>query len=84
MIVVRFVFFLNSNVMSWKSSKQEIVVNSTIEVEYIATSSATKEAIWIRKFISELSVVLSIMDPIDLYCDNDGAIVPAKEPKSHQ
>lgn len=84
MIVVRFVFFLNSNVMSWKSSKQEIVVNSTIEVEYIATSSATKEAIWIRKFISELSVVLSIMDLIDLYCDNDGAIVPAKEPKSHQ
>ena len=76
--------FLNSNVMSWKSSKQEIVVNSTIEVEYIATSSATKEAIWIRKFISELSVVLSIMDLIDLYCDNDGAIVQAKEPKSHQ
>ncbi|KAI5410451.1 hypothetical protein KIW84_055816 [Lathyrus oleraceus] len=28
--------------------------------------------------------VLSIVDSIDLYCDNNGAIAQAKEPRSHQ
>ena len=37
-----------------------------------------------RKFISELGVVPTIVDPIDLYCDNNGAIALAKEPRSHQ
>ena len=44
---------------------------------------AAKEAVWIRKFISDLGVVPSIADPIDLYCDNNGAIAQAKEPRSH-
>ena len=70
--------------MSWKSSKQSIVADSTIEAEYIAASEAAKEAAWIRKFITELGVVPSISDPIDLYCDNNGAMAQAKEPRSHQ
>ncbi|KAI5383626.1 hypothetical protein KIW84_070849 [Lathyrus oleraceus] len=67
-----------------KSSKQDTVADSTIEAEYIATSSAAKEAVWIKKFISELGVVPSIVDPIGLYYDNNGAIAQAKEPRSHQ
>ncbi|KAI5397676.1 hypothetical protein KIW84_063483 [Lathyrus oleraceus] len=67
-----------------KSSKQDTVVDSTIEAEYIAASSATKEVVWIKKFISELGIVPSIVDPIGLYCDNNGAIAQAKEPRSHQ
>ncbi|WJX67633.1 hypothetical protein P8452_52083 [Trifolium repens] len=35
-------------------------------------------------FITELVVVSSIVDPISLYCDNNGAIAQAKEPRSHQ
>ena len=69
---------------SWKSSKQSTMADSTIEAEYIAASEAAKEAVWIRKFITELGVVPSISDPIDLYCDNNGAIAHAKEPGSHQ
>ena len=60
--------------MSWKSSKQETVIDSTTEAEYIAASEAAKEAIWIRKFVSELGVVPSYSSSIDLYCDNNGAI----------
>ena len=37
----------------------------------------------LRKFISELGVVPSIVDPVPLYCDNNGAIAKAKEPRSH-
>ncbi|PKI60922.1 hypothetical protein CRG98_018699 [Punica granatum] len=70
--------------MSWKSSKQETVADSTTEAEYIAASNAAKEAVWIKKFVTELAVVLSIADPVDLYCDNNGAIAQAKEPRSHQ
>ena len=70
--------------MSWKSSKQETVADSTIEAEYIAASEAAKEAVWIRKFVSELGVVPSVSNPMDLYCDNSGAIAQAKEPRSHE
>ena len=70
--------------MSWKSSKQETVTDSTTEAEYIAASEAAKEAVWIRKFVSELGVVPSASSPVDLYYDNSGAIAQAKEPRSHQ
>ena len=65
-----YVFCLNGGAVSWKSSKQETVADSITEAEYIVAS----EAIWIRKFISELGVVPSCSSPIDLYCDNSGAI----------
>ena len=58
----------------WKSSKQSTVADSTTEVEYIASSDAAKEAVWIKKFITDLEVVPSITNPIDVYCDNNGAI----------
>ena len=70
--------------MSWKSSKQVTVADSTTEAEYIVASEAAKEAVWIRKFIYELGVVPSCSSLIDLYCDNSGAIAQAKEPRSYQ
>jgi hypothetical protein len=46
-----FVFYLNRGAVSWKSSKQDIVADSTMEDEYIAASKAAKKAIWIRNFV---------------------------------
>ena len=79
-----YVFCLNGAAVSWKSSKQATVADSTTEAEYIAASDAAKEAVWLKKFIGELGVVPSIANPIALYCDNNGAIAQAKEPRSHQ
>ena len=79
-----YVFILNGGAVSWKSSKQETTADSTTEAEYIAASEAAKEGCWIRKFVSELGVVPSAEGPIELYCDNNGAIAQAKEPRSHQ
>ncbi len=79
-----YIFLLNRDAVSWKSSKQSTIVDSTIEAEYIAASKAAKEAVWMRKFIAELEVVPSIIDPITVYYDNNGAITQAKEPRSHQ
>src|SRR5688572_28750992 len=43
-----FVFKLNGGAVSWKSSKQETVADSTTE--------AAKEGVWIRNFLIELGV----------------------------
>jgi hypothetical protein len=77
-----FVFCLNGGTVSWKSSKQETVAYLTMEVEYIASSEAAKEAVLIKKFVSVLGVVPSASSSMDLYCDNSGAISRAKEPRS--
>ncbi|XP_074313584.1 secreted RxLR effector protein 161-like [Silene latifolia] len=77
-----YVFLLNGGAVSWKKSKQDTVADSTIEAEYIAASEATKEAVWIRKFVCELGVIPSISSPINVYCDNNGAIAQAKEPST--
>ncbi|KAK8540308.1 hypothetical protein V6N12_046595 [Hibiscus sabdariffa] len=66
-----------------KSSMQETVVDSATKAEYVSASEATKEIVWIKKFISELGVVPSISDVVGLYCDNNGVIAQAKEPRSH-
>ncbi|KAK1424219.1 hypothetical protein QVD17_19540 [Tagetes erecta] len=79
-----FVFTLNGGAVSWKSSKQSVVADSTTESEYIAASDAAKEAVWMKKFITDLDVVPSIRKPIEIFCDNTGAIAQAKEPRSHQ
>nr|GEX79134.1 hypothetical protein [Tanacetum cinerariifolium] len=49
------------------------------EVEYIAAFDASKEAVWVRKFILGLGVVPMIEEPISMYCDNTGAISIANE-----
>ena len=52
-------FTLNNGVVNWKSSKHELTIDSTLEVEYISASEAAKEAVWIRKFTAKLEVVPS-------------------------
>ena len=79
-----YVFCLNGGAISWKSSKQDTVADSTTESEYIAASDAAKEVVWLRRFLSGLGVILSSLDPVSLFCDNNGAIAQAKEPRSHQ
>ena len=77
-------FSLNGGAVIWKSSKQEMIADSTTESEYITASEVAKEAVWIKKFITELGVVPSIVQPILLYCDTNEVIAQDKKPRSHQ
>ncbi|KAL0302808.1 UNVERIFIED_CONTAM: Retrovirus-related Pol polyprotein from transposon TNT 1-94, partial [Sesamum angustifolium] len=70
-------------VVAWKSSKQATKTDSTTKAEYIAASEATKEVVWMKKYIQELGVVPSIAEPVNILCDNNGALAQAKEPRSH-
>nr|GFA32283.1 retrovirus-related Pol polyprotein from transposon TNT 1-94 [Tanacetum cinerariifolium] len=74
-----YVFVLNGGDVDWKSTKQSIFATSYIDAEYIAAFYASKEAVWIRKFIYGLGIVPTIEEPISMYCDNIGAIAIAKD-----
>ncbi|GKF04268.1 hypothetical protein Tco_0034936 [Tanacetum coccineum] len=74
-----YVFVLNGDVVDWKSTKQSIFATSSTDVEYIAAFDASKEAVWIRKFIFGLGVVPTIEEPINMYCDNTRAIAIVKD-----
>jgi len=69
-----YLFVMNRGAVSWKSSKQDTVSASTTEAEYIAASEEAKEAVWIRNFLMALGVVQGASNPLDVYCDNNGAI----------
>nr|GEV30559.1 hypothetical protein [Tanacetum cinerariifolium] len=74
-----YVFVLNGGAVDWKSAKQSIFATSSTKTEYIVAFDASKEAVWVRKFISGLSMVPIIEEPISMYCDNTRAIAIANE-----
>ncbi|KAL2227274.1 UNVERIFIED_CONTAM: Retrovirus-related Pol polyprotein from transposon TNT 1-94 [Sesamum indicum] len=49
-----YVFTFCSSCISWKSQLQHIVALSTTEAEYIATTEAFKEALWLDGLIKEI------------------------------
>ncbi len=73
-VVTGFVFTLNGGAVSWKSFKQETVVDFTTEVEYIAVSEVAKEGVWIRNFFIEFGVFSNAFSLLNFYCDNNGVI----------
>ncbi|KAL0416707.1 UNVERIFIED_CONTAM: Secreted RxLR effector protein [Sesamum latifolium] len=78
-----FIFKLNGDLVAWKSSKKATTMDFTTKAEYIAASEAAKKAIWMKNYIQELGVVPSIVKPVVIFCDNNGAIAQANEPRSH-
>ncbi|KAK4391393.1 Secreted RxLR effector protein [Sesamum angolense] len=78
-----FVFRLNGGVVAWKSFKQATTADSTTKAKYIPVSEAAKEAVWMKNYIQDLSVVPSITEPIIIFCDNNGAIAQEKQLRSH-
>ncbi|KAK8610013.1 hypothetical protein V6N13_026557 [Hibiscus sabdariffa] len=69
---------------SFQTDKDDSRSQSGFVFRLNGASEVSKEAVWIKKFVTELGVVPSISDALELYCDNNGAIAQAKEPRSHQ
>jgi hypothetical protein len=70
-----YVFTVGGTRVSWISKLQKIVSLSTIEVEYVATTEASKETIWLQRFMEELG---KKMETNSLYYDNESSIHLAK------
>ena len=78
------IFTLGGGAVVWRSVKQSSIADSTMEAEYIAACEAAKEAVWLKKFFTDLEVVPNMDKPIVLYCDNSGAVANSKEPRTHK
>ncbi|GKA91205.1 hypothetical protein Tco_0813075 [Tanacetum coccineum] len=72
------VFLLNRGAVTWKSSKQDTVADSTCEADYIAACEASKEAIWMKNFIGDLGVV-----PISKHIERTYHFVQSKVEEGH-
>ena len=73
-------FSLGSAVISWRSRKQNSVALNTVEAEYMAASSATREAVWLRKLLAGLFG--QIPEPTVIHCDNQSCI--SRQLKAHR
>ena len=68
----------------WRSIKQSCISDSTMEAEYVAAAEAAKEAVWLRKFFTDLEVIPGMDKAITLYYDNSTAIANTKESRHHK
>jgi hypothetical protein len=78
-----FVFNIGSGAISWSAKRQPTVALSTCEAEYRGQTQAAKEAIWLRQLLQNLNPSSTTPYATIIYCDNQGAIALAKDPRFH-
>jgi phosphoribosyl-AMP cyclohydrolase len=66
--------------ISWMSKRQVVVALSTIEVEYMAATLASKESIWLQRLCSGIMLVQKF---VRIDCDSHSAIFLVKNPTYH-
>jgi hypothetical protein len=71
-----YIFLKANGAISWKSKKQPIVSLSSMEAEYIALTSAAKEAMWLQKLDQEIE---NKTEAILIFEDNQSTIKTASE-----
>ena len=76
-----YVFMVDGGAVSWSSKKQELVTLSTAEAEYVAQTHAAKEAIWLRRLLTE--IFKSVDTPTTLFSDSKSAIALAHDGHYH-
>jgi hypothetical protein len=59
--------------VSWRTTKQKCISTSTVEAEYIAACTASKELIWVKRLVEEILGGKLKVKPT-LYIDNNGAL----------
>ena len=79
--ILGYAFLIDGGAVSWMSHKQELVMLSTAEAEYIAAMHAAKECIWLCRLIGELfPLLLTRTTP---HCDNQAALTLAVDNNYH-
>ena len=67
-------FTLGIAIVSWKSSKQTVIVRSTMESEFIALDKCGEEAEWLRHFLEDIPRWPKPVPPICIHYDSQSAI----------
>ncbi|UYV79065.1 hypothetical protein LAZ67_17000981, partial [Cordylochernes scorpioides] len=76
-----YIFLLAGGPVTWTSQRQSVVALSTTEAEYIAASMASREAVWLKLLIKELT---PNDNPVPLMIDNQSAIRLILNPEFHK
>ena len=74
--------FIEGNLISGKSKKQDVVVRSSAEAEYRAMALATCELVWLKQLLHELGFWKD--EQMTLVCDNQAALHIAFNPVFHE
>ena len=77
-----FCFFAYGNLIMWKSKVQPLTACSTHEAELIALTFASQEAVWFKRLLLEIGLILN--SPIPIMCDNQGTVFTAHNPNQNQ
>eukprot|EP00253_Pinus_taeda_P009321 PITA_09321 len=77
-----YVFTLGSGPITWACKKQGAIYLSSAETEYRGAVEASKEALWLRKILSEFG--FQQQHRTTLWCDNQSAIQLCKDLVQHQ
>ena len=75
-----YIFLLAGGAISWSSKRQSTVALSSTEAEYMAATHASKEALWLKRFVSELGWE---QQTVQVFCDNQSALKLMKNPTYH-
>uniref|UniRef100_A0A803PW81 Uncharacterized protein n=1 Tax=Cannabis sativa TaxID=3483 RepID=A0A803PW81_CANSA len=68
-----FTIFFRSNLVAWKSKKQQIISRSSTEAEYRSVANVTAKLTWLHYLFSELHIRMSL--PPIIWCDNLSTIM---------
>jgi hypothetical protein len=75
-------FFFGKCLVSWQSVKQQVVVLSSCEAEYIAASTASTQTLWLVRLLSNL--LDRDTGAVELRVDNKSALALARNPVFHE
>jgi len=72
--------FIGTNLISWANKKQNSITLSTVETEYISTTSCCFQFLWVKYQLEGYSM---FENHILVLCDNTSAINLSKNPIQH-
>ena len=73
-----YIFSIVGGAVSWKSKKQTILAQSTMESEMIALATASEEASWLRSLLAEIPLWEKPLPAVLIHCDSTAAIAKIK------
>ncbi|GJV20114.1 ribonuclease H-like domain-containing protein [Tanacetum coccineum] len=74
--------FLDDNLLTWSSKRQDTLSRSSAEAEYRGVANVVAETSWIRNLLRELHT--SLFTATLVYCDNVSAVYMYANPVQHQ
>ena len=75
---IGYIFTLGNDAICWKSKKQTIIDNSTMEAELIALASTSEEANWLRDLLNEIPLWEKPIPYILIHCGSTTIIARVK------